>query len=398
MRLFHKEKEAKDLLKATYDKGVLTIELPEKVDTSDIDDVKAAIDQLLRQYKAKSLILDAEHLSYISSVGLRLVLSLQKSLPSFSIIEVSPEAYNIFEMTGFTNICDIKKALRTVSIEGCPIIGEGAYGKVYRLSPDTIVKHYYRGGTVEEIERERENAKQAFILGVPTAISYDVVKVKEGGYGAIYEMIEAESLKSLIEKHPENLDSYIALNAKLLKTLNQTEVIAPLPKATDIISDWMKRIKPLFKKEEYNHLKDLVATIPESNHLVHGDCHFKNIFIQGDEAILIDMDSLQVGPNIVEYADLYVAYVAYNLDDPTNTERFFHIKKDICDRLFFDTVRKVYEGRDDVDNIIQKITVLALIHFLSKMLIEDKNPELNRIPNNVARLLSLSKDLDTLEY
>ena len=63
-------------------------------------------------------------------------------------------------MTGFTDIIDIRKAMREVSVEGCEIIGKGGHGTVYRIDGDTIVKLYNEDEPFDEIEREISYAKQ----------------------------------------------------------------------------------------------------------------------------------------------------------------------------------------------------------------------------------------------
>ena len=78
---------------------------------------------------------------------------------------------------GFTDIIDIQKAYRKFSVDGCKIIGQGAKGIVYRYDADTIIKVYKKPDAIEEVEREKKLAKRAFVLGVPTAISYDIIKV-----------------------------------------------------------------------------------------------------------------------------------------------------------------------------------------------------------------------------
>ena len=73
------------------------------------------------------------------------------------------------------------------------MIGEGANGKVYRVDRDTIVKVYRKPDAIQEIQRERELARTAFVAGVPTAIPYDVVRIREGGYGSVFELLDATS-------------------------------------------------------------------------------------------------------------------------------------------------------------------------------------------------------------
>lgn len=56
------------------------------------------------------LILDAKDLAYISSAGLRVLLSLRKKQGELSIINVSADVYDILDVTGFTDILDVKQA------------------------------------------------------------------------------------------------------------------------------------------------------------------------------------------------------------------------------------------------------------------------------------------------
>lgn len=51
---------------------------------------------------AEEIVLDATKLEYISSAGLRVLLRIRKTHPELRIRNVSPEVYDILEMTGFT--------------------------------------------------------------------------------------------------------------------------------------------------------------------------------------------------------------------------------------------------------------------------------------------------------
>lgn len=84
------------------------------------------------------------------------------------------------------------------SVEGCEVIGQGANGKVYRIDRDTIVKVYLNPDALPEIHRERELARAAFMAGVPTAIPYDVVRIEGGGYGSVFELLNATSFAKLL--------------------------------------------------------------------------------------------------------------------------------------------------------------------------------------------------------
>ena len=114
------------------------------------------------------IVFDASGLEYISSAGLRVLMKVRQSVGyAVEIRGVSPNVYEILEMTGFTELMRVKKRLREVSVEGCEVIGRGFYGTVYRLDPDTIVKVYASPDSISLIENERKMARMAFVKGIP---------------------------------------------------------------------------------------------------------------------------------------------------------------------------------------------------------------------------------------
>jgi len=43
------------------------------------------------------------------------------------VLNVSPVVYDIFDVTGFTKLLNVKRRPREISVEGCEEIGSGAY-------------------------------------------------------------------------------------------------------------------------------------------------------------------------------------------------------------------------------------------------------------------------------
>ncbi len=110
--------------------------------------------------------------------------------------------------------------MREISIEGCEVIGEGGYGKVYKIDSETIVKVYNSRVSLEFIEQERNTSQRAFLLGMPTAISYDVVKCGDN-YGVVYEMIDAKTMAQIINKEPGRISEMPRKAAELLRELHK---------------------------------------------------------------------------------------------------------------------------------------------------------------------------------
>lgn len=82
-----------------------------RIDTTNAKEFEAAISQLINGDNL-NIELDCENLSYISSSGLRVFLLLQKSVSAhngaLTILNLSPAIKEIFVMTGFDSIFDIR--------------------------------------------------------------------------------------------------------------------------------------------------------------------------------------------------------------------------------------------------------------------------------------------------
>ena len=98
----------------------------------------------------------------------------------------------------------MKKRLREISVEGCELIGSGAYGKVYRIDKETIAKIYSPNISLEFVEQERAVSRRVFLMRVPTAIAYDVVKCGDC-YGVVYELLDARTVAQLIDQDPDRI-------------------------------------------------------------------------------------------------------------------------------------------------------------------------------------------------
>lgn len=349
-------------MRHNLDKDVLTIFLEGEMNSYSAGPMESEILETTEHTQFKSLVLDLEHLHYISSAGLRVVLKLKQKYKDLSIINASLEVYDVFEMTGFTTMMPVKKALRKVDISNAEVIGDGYFSTVYRLDKDTIVKVFDRTSDPGQIERELRLAKEAFVLGVPTAISFDIVRAGDK-LGVMFEMLDCSSLKTAVLTHKDRVKEYLDKYVALLKKINTTECLNPIiPNAKKFYLEKVEKIKPLLEEKYYLKAKKLIESVEDRKTFVHGDCHFKNIMVQKDELLLIDMDTLSVGYPIFELAAIYAPYCAFNEDEPGNSEKFFGIKDDDAAALYNALINS-YFGKDD-EAIKEKIRLVAYIHMV----------------------------------
>ncbi len=284
-----------------------------RLDSSVTTAVNEEIDQLLATCgTVDQLTLDASGMTYISSSGLRIMLALAKRYHNFRITETSPAVYEIFEVTGFYKIMTIEKALRQVSIDGCEVIGRGGVGTVYRLSDDTIIKIFPESSTLKEVRKEINMAKESFVLGVPTAISYDVVKAGKQ-YGLVYELLRADTLTDCIIKHPELLDDYARKYAELFRQLHSIEVpeTSPIPSAMGHVQQAIHYISRYFDTPSIDLILHIANSIPAARRLLHGDLQTKNAMMENDRLMLIDMGEVGYGHPLLDMGHTYSAMIGF---------------------------------------------------------------------------------------
>ena len=94
-----------NIIKKTENDSMI-VSLEGRLDTNTASQLEAE----LKAPTASCLILDLEKLDYISSAGLRVLLSAQKRMAqgSMKLIHVQGAVMEIFEITGFTDIFDIE--------------------------------------------------------------------------------------------------------------------------------------------------------------------------------------------------------------------------------------------------------------------------------------------------
>ncbi len=349
--------------------GDLTIQIDGHVDSANASSIEQEITEYLGANKVKSVTVDCENLDYISSAGLRVILRMKKRNSQMKLINVSNDVYEILDMTGFTEMMDVRKAYRVLSVEGCEVIGQGANGVVYRIDQDTIVKSYRSPDALPEIQRERELARTAFVLGIPTAIPYDVVRIEGGGYGSVFELLNAKSFAQMLRSGEKTVDEIAKMSIDLLKLIHGTVVKEDsMPSMKDVATGWAEFMKDYLAEDLYQKLRNLVAEVPEDLHMLHGDYHIKNVMLQNGEVLLIDMDTLCHGHPVFELASMFNAYCGYSETDYSISESFLGIPHDTAVELWNKSLRLYLDGADEatVRSVEEKAQIVGYTRMMRR--------------------------------
>ena len=296
--------------------GVLTVALDGRLDTEASAKFEAELAEISKNNPHNSMVFDAEKLQYVASSGLRTILKMVKTEKDFSLENVSDSVYNVFEMTGFSRIMKIRKALRKIDLEKCEKIGFGGNGAVYRVSEDEIVKVNYNPSTYATLDLELSKAKEAFLLGVPTAISFDLVDCGEGRRGVVYETIKSKSLGETIQSNPELMEELAEKYIEQINKLHSIHTDNPVfGSMKDNYRTQVENASKFLTEEEGRMLEMILEALPEGDVLVHGDAHPKNIMIQNDEMLWIDMEGMSLGHPIYDLISIAVVLNGMRTDE-----------------------------------------------------------------------------------
>jgi len=250
------------------------------------------------------------------------------------------------------------KKYREVSVDGCKIIGKGAKGTVYRYDDELVIKVFNRKNTYRDVEQEIAFSRKTFIMGIPTAISFGIVSVGDQ-YGAMYELVESETISHCIARDPGQVEDYAKIMADLAHTIHGITVTEEdgFPDALEKIRHYVHTGVEFENQILAEKCIRLINTIPDSHTLLHGDFHTGNVFLQRGEPLLIDMDRISAGHPLLEISDIYYFYITMGAYDPRIVEDFMGFSYQTAGQ-FYHLFLKYYYGTED-ETLLARVTEIA---------------------------------------
>jgi hypothetical protein len=126
----------------------------------------------------------------------------------------------------------------------------------------------------------------------------------------------------------------------------------------------------------------------------------KNVMLCSGEPVLIDMDTLSTGNPVFDLGNLFVAYMAYNEDEPTNSAEFIGVGAEDCAALMEKTLSR-YLGTPDAATLhraMQKVRAVGYVRFLYLVAVMRMSGEAltePRIRHTAEHLTALLDELDS---
>lgn len=360
---------------ATKNGTCATVFLDGRLDSTTSPQAQADIDAALASLApVDRVVCDATRLDYISSSGLRVLLAVCKRFRGLRLSGVNNDVHQILEMTGFTKIMEVERAMRSLSVDGCEEIGRGGIGTVYRIDGDSIIKVFREGADLAEVTHEITLSREAFVLGMPTAISFDVVRVGKS-YGLVYELLKAETLSQCIRKDPGRLGEFARLYAGLFRQLHAIRVprggLVPDAAAREEAS--IRRISRWFDARQTDILLSLLSAIPPGDRLLHGDLQTKNAMLQNGEPMLIDMGEVGFGHPLIDLGHACSAMYTFIGD----YETVIGMPRETGAELWRRTMRCYFDGLPEAEfaHRTEQVEAASAIRNFTWMSLSDSFPE-----------------------
>ena len=185
--------EQKQNIKTKFEGMILTIYLEGNLDKTNSPIIEKEIFTAIGSHPKVLPKFDAEGLKDISNEGLHLLKKIKDTIGiKLTIQNVSDDIFDILNNTGFTQIYNVSKKLKSVNIEGLEKISDGATATVYRLDEGKVIKVFKPNISFDlMIEKEKVLSTIGYISGVPTPIAYETVKVGDS-FGIIFELLNAK--------------------------------------------------------------------------------------------------------------------------------------------------------------------------------------------------------------
>ena len=222
--------------------------------------------------------------------------------------------------------------------------GEGANGESFnnKTNPNEMPKLYNKGYDTAAIVTELEMAEKVYEMGIPSPQPGELVTY-DGRIGLLFERIPNKvSFARAVADDIERIDEYAQRFAKMCKELHATECdTGVFPDANEQFLQLLS-YDTAFNEEEKTRIADFIHNVPNPGTALHGDMHFGNAVISGeDEQLWIDLGYFAEGNPLY---DLGMLYLICEIDEDDFIYENFHFHKETAKIFWKLFVKYYFEG------------------------------------------------------
>ena len=174
-----------------------------------------------------------------------------------------------------------------ISLDDYVLTGGGANGESFdhRSDPTVMLKLYFPGKLRQALD-EMQLSRKVYDAGIPTPEPGEYVVTEDGRYGMRFRRIAGKlSYSRATADHPEKVAQYATEFAQMSLQLHATHL------DTSRFDNVKERYFPLleaspsFTPAQKEHIRNFIASTPDTDTAIHGDLQYSNISFAGDEVL-----------------------------------------------------------------------------------------------------------------
>jgi len=165
-------------------------------------------------------------------------------------------------------------------------IAHGRTAEVYDWDEGHVLKLFQDWFPLENIEYEMKIARAVYASGVKSPAVGELIQV-QGRNGLIYERVAGESTLTMFRRQPWNAIRYGKTLARLHAQMHERVLEADVPPQRKRLQNKIKDADAL-PVDLKPKLLNALDSLPEGDRVCHGDFHFANVLISGNDATVID--------------------------------------------------------------------------------------------------------------
>ena len=319
-------------------------------------------------------VLDFSGVGDINFAGMRTLIRMHYAGYRLALCNVqSGVALKLYKVSLNTHL-PISEKPELISLASYEKSGEGFTANSYFSNDeDSMMKLYYQGVSLRDIEVEKMKAHETFLLGVPTPLPGDII-THDGSYGITFERILNKSsfgkMLGLEPKRSDELAKIMANETIKLHSLQCNTNIFPNEKL--LFKKAIDKFTP-FTKEEFKKTYEFVDNIPDVTTCLHGDFHPGNIIMTKDgDVLFIDMGDFAYGDPRFDLGCLY-----FNMHNPLPgaAQKVFHCEPEQLTVFWRDFIKHYYSLKtekeiDEKTEEIKPYAGLVVIYYAARIRVE----------------------------
>lgn len=200
----------------------------------------------------------------------------------------------------------------------CTVLKSSKRNRVIKLWRTIKCPSPINGEFKNPVNVEREFNNSIMVNNLPFKKPKFIQKMHvEDKIGLVYEYIDGQTVRSMMESHQEEDPPEYAEYASYTSSLHKDILKCKAPRG---VISWKQRLKPKILKSVIHSSKEkkdavkLLETLPDSEYLCHGSLHDGNVLVSGGVPYAIDMATITSGPALYDIAKVVCAtHQRYNI-------------------------------------------------------------------------------------